>query len=372
MCGARSFQIVEVIGGIENSQSIVTYQVVSPGVSHKLIITTQNESNDVGMHSMILRVTLPDPTYPTLDVAFNVDIQAPTCDCSLLTWDAPAPQAFSTTVLKVPSDEFTILMYTANEASKAGSPKIRACYPNTPCLETTLVTDVVATGSVLPAIFAWTMNDNRITVNADGNFWAQSYNMQITHSTIDGGDKVYNTVDITIAVCEYTHITTPTVPSPALTYTIFDTAQVVDFTPAFTAVPACGDAVNFAYTWTIPAGAPVTVTPANDYQFTIESTSAVDHNSYTLEFRAIGLWLNFLDEKYITFTITVTDPCRTATITAPTINTAMTVTLGQSSSQDFNEAVDTAGTLYGAAVCGTRVYVIKDLTTGLVKDSALI
>merc|ERR1719464_1015020 len=121
---------------------------------------------------MRLKVTLPDATYPTLDVDFNVDILTPTCDCSLLTWDAPAPQVFTTTVLKNPSDELTILMYTANEASKAASPKIRACYPATPCLETTLVTDVIATGSVLPAIFAWTMNDNRITVNAISNFWA--------------------------------------------------------------------------------------------------------------------------------------------------------------------------------------------------------
>jgi hypothetical protein len=168
-------------------------------------------------------------------------------------------------VLKSPSDEFTILMYTANEASKAASPKIRACYPATPCLETTLVTDVIATGSVLPAIFAWTMNDNRITVNAISNFWANTYNMQITHSTINGGNKVYNTVDIIIGLCEFTHITTPNIPSPALTYTIFDTAQVVDLTPAFIAVPACGDAINFAYTWVIPTGAPVTVTPGNEY-----------------------------------------------------------------------------------------------------------
>lgn len=59
----------------------------------------------------------------------------------------------------------------------------------------------------------------------------------------------------------------------------------------------------------------------------------LDHNSYTLEFRAQALWQNFFDEKFITFTVTVTDPCRTATITPVTIpNTAMTVVLGESSS----------------------------------------
>jgi hypothetical protein len=67
-------------------------------------------------------------------------------------------------------------------------------------------------------------------------------------------------------------------------------------------------------------------------------------------------------EPSITFTIDIKDPCRTSTITAISLN-AMNVILGEISYQTFTEAVDSAGTSYGATVCGTRVYEILDRVT---------
>ena len=64
-------------------------------------------------------------------------------------------------------------------------------------------------------------------------------------------------------------------------------------------------------------------------------------------------------EPSITFTIDIKDPCRTSTITKVSLD-AMSVVLGKTSTQDFNEAVDSAGTSYGATVCGDRVYTILD------------
>ena len=53
------------------------------------------------------------------------------------------------------------------------------------------------------------------------------------------------------------------------------------------------------------------------------------------------------------------DPCKTSTITAITL-TAMTVTLGESTNQNFAEAVDSAETTYGTDSCGSRVYTIVE------------
>lgn len=57
----------------------------------------------------------------------------------------------------------------------------------------------------------------------------------------------------------------------------------------------------------------------------------------------------------ITFPITITDPCRTSTITPYTFDD-MTVVLGKVELQNFSEAIDSAGTSYGATVCGPRLY----------------
>ena len=80
------------------------------------------------------------------------------------------------------------MMSTANEASKYASPKIRACYPNNPCIETTLVTDLVVSSSILPNFFEWTMYENTVTVNAPDSLSVGNYTMQVTHSTENSGD----------------------------------------------------------------------------------------------------------------------------------------------------------------------------------------
>ena len=166
ICGARTYTVVEVVSGVEQEQSIVTYSEEEAGVSHTLTTTTQDEVNDVGPHSMRLKVSLGDELYPTRDVDFEVTILPPTCDCSLLEWDAPDAQTFTTSVLHIPSEVFTIAHYTVNEASKSASPKIRACYPDEACDETTAVTDVIEEGTTLPGIFAWESMSSDIEVNA--------------------------------------------------------------------------------------------------------------------------------------------------------------------------------------------------------------
>ena len=76
-------------------------------------------------------------------------------------------------------------------------------------------------------------------------------------------------------------------------------------------------------------------------------------------------------EPSITFTIDIKDPCRTSTITAVSLD-AMSVVLGQEATQNFVEAVDSAGTSYGATVCGNRVYTILDRVTQQVATVASV
>ena len=59
----------------------------------------------------------------------------------------------------------------------------------------------------------------------------------------------------------------------------------------------------------------------------------------------------------ITFVVDIKDPCKTSTISAVSL-TDMTVVLGESTTQTFAEAVDSAETTYGLDSCGLRSYTI--------------
>jgi hypothetical protein len=76
-------------------------------------------------------------------------------------------------------------------------------------------------------------------------------------------------------------------------------------------------------------------------------------------------------EPLLEFTISITDPCRTSTITAITLN-GMTAVLGVEEVQAFVEAVDTAGTTYGATVCGNRLYEIYDISDDTITSVATV
>jgi len=119
ICGARTYTVYKIDGsGAQVAQSIVTFTRDATGAAHTLTTVTMNENTDVGTHNMRLVVSLPDALYPKLVKNFQVVILPPVCQCSLLTWDKPLSQQFTTTVKKIPSDVFTINKATVNAASK--------------------------------------------------------------------------------------------------------------------------------------------------------------------------------------------------------------------------------------------------------------
>ena len=298
-------------------------------MAHQLVTYTADEDTDVGAHDMRLVVSLPDPLYPTLAKDFVVTILTPVCDCSLLVWQAPAAETFATTVKKIPSDVFTISKSTVVESSKAASPKIRACYiaGGPSCDETTVITSLIESGSTFPTYF--TRSGDDVTINAVDNAQARTYLMEVTHSTVDSGDKTFSTVTISVGWCVITGVSAPSQPSASdAAYTVFATAKTITLTPQFEQVPACGYTLVEDIQWTIPSTSPITVT-ADKYVLSVESTDGLNHHATNtvivqnnVEYEG-STW-----SPSVTFDIVITDPCRTSVITDVTL-TAMTVVLGE-------------------------------------------
>lgn len=162
---------------------------------------------------------------------------------------------------------------------------------------------------------------------------------------------------MSVGICVITQIDPPTAPTTSdSTYIVFATAKTITLTPQFEQVPACGYTLTGTPAWTIPATAPITESGSDPYVLTVTSTDGLAHH-------AVNPLIVQLDATYqgsswsanLAFDVTITDPCRTSTITSITL-VQMSVVLGVEGLQNFAEAIDSAGTTYGAAVCGTRTY----------------
>ena len=139
--------------------------------------------------------------------------------------------------------------------------------------------------------------------------------------------------------------------------------------------------------WTYPTFAPAgddgsyvepILETADPYVITVYSQDGLSHHAENSV-----LVQNFVQyagntwQPQVTFTIDVTDPCRTSTITEVTLASTMSVVLGQEALQQFDEAADTAGDTYGSAgsetdVCGPRVYEIYDSSSGVLTSAATV
>jgi hypothetical protein len=86
ICRAKTYEVVYAADGA--AQSLVTINTITADDEFQLVADTDSEL-DEGTHSLKLIVHLNDPTYPTLEVTFDVIVNPPACDCTLLTWDYP-------------------------------------------------------------------------------------------------------------------------------------------------------------------------------------------------------------------------------------------------------------------------------------------
>jgi len=108
--------------------------------------------------------------------------------------------------------------------------------------------------------------------------------------------------------------------------------------------------VTYAYAWTLPTGSPPLAT--NGPVIEINSTDKTKAGTYSVTFSATlsetgsaGGSVTTHAAKSVTYDIEVLDPCKSTTITPPTIaSPAMTVKVDEDATFNFLEAVDSIET----------------------------
>ena len=186
--------------------------------------------------------------------------------------------------------------------------------------------------------------------------------MQMTQTVQTGHAPIVWDVATVVVDCIIERIDTPTDPG-AQSYNLMAAAKFIELTPNFAQYPPCNYAITESIAWTLPTIADDTdaITKVNDYKIQVLSSVLSIHGQYSV---TVTNSVTYNDRgtpqafsPSVTFTIDILDPCKTSTITALTL-TDMTVTLGESATQNFNEVVDSAETTYGLDSCGARVYTI--------------
>lgn len=116
-----------------------------------------------------------------------------------------------------------------------------------------------------------------------------------------------------------------------------------DIAPAFTQWPPCDYPISESIAWTIPAivDDDDAISVVNDYRISVQSNTLSIHGVYTLTQTD---YVTYNDQSWspsITFDVDIKDPCKTSTFTTMSLSD-MSVVLGESTSQNFAEAVDSA------------------------------
>ena len=163
---------------------------------------------------------------------------------------------------------------------------------------------------------------------------------------------------IVVVDCVIEEIRTPDTPATVV-YNLMAAAHFEDLSPAFYQYPPCDYTLTETIAWDLPTidADPDAIEAVSDYRISVSSAVLDIHGVYTL---TLTDTVTYNDQSWapsVAFDVDIRDPCKTSTIEAITL-TDMTVTLGESVTQNFAEAVDTAETTYGLDSCGARVYSI--------------
>ena len=212
-----------------------------------------------------------------------------------------------------------------------------------------------------------------------------------THSLIavfnptNGSDKTFTALTFTVG-CEITSFAVSGAPGSNPTYDIFTSRSIINLTGlTYTQSPACGYTFTSSYAHTIPSGtassiifAGATVVPSFEI-YTTTTSHAADYtvsiaNTITVgSGQGQGATTSF-SPTATPLTITVSNPCTSATITGITFNpTSITVQDGSTATSEFSvpgDTVDTSNSLTG--LCGTKNYAITDSSNNAVTTWAVI
>lgn len=271
----------------------------------------------------------------------------------------------ATKLMKSPVETSTLVRASVNAVSEQAEPAIRSCTGAAACDKTsTLALIDKATGS-LDAAFM-TFDDSTMVLTVQPTVYTQigTYTLEMTQTVQTGHAPIVMDVIVITVDCIIEQINTPTVPSPnPVVYNLMAANHFENIAPNFAQYPPCNYAIVESIAWTIPAIPDDTdaITAASDYQISVQSNTLSIHGQYTL---VMTNTVTYTDRgtaqawsPSITFVVDIKDPCKTSTISTVSL-TDMSVVLGESTTQNFAEAVDSAETTYGLDSCGLRSYTI--------------
>ena len=255
LCGPRSYVIT-----YQNDDPIDWVTVAQSADDEHVLVISADPTLDEHEGTKNLKAIVTLDYYPDIaahETNFDVVISTPPCDCSLITYDIPSEQTLTTTVKIIPPDTLPISHATQNADSLIASPAIRACL-GTCGTSTTIASIVDKETGLMPDFMTLDTSTGTLTIDAQDNTLIGIYEMQVTMTTEDSGDQVYETVTITLDYCVITHLDPPDTPS-LLEYKVFAIDDVVlDLsTPGFQQVPACGYYLVEQIYWDIPTEAPI-------------------------------------------------------------------------------------------------------------------
>ena len=155
-CGTRRYTIVLQGDATYTPVNYVSITEIVPYTTFR--ITTADEATlegNEGVYQLALYVemvnypTSSDGAHPTLFSNFQLTVDPAVCDCSILTWIAPAAQNTVTSVKRATVEQMTLNHPVADATSKTTNAAIKSCYraelvsQYAPCDETTTISNIV-------------------------------------------------------------------------------------------------------------------------------------------------------------------------------------------------------------------------------------
>jgi hypothetical protein len=400
VCGRYSFAVYTDTSDTALSAAwlVVAEKAGSPGtyvmtadttVDITLLTTTATQTYNVQ-----IKAWLDDYTYIKTYTAKSVQITAATCVCSHLRWDAPtkATPTFAVAATGTP----TLTPPVVNKGAQATVAAFDSCYkvgtPAPGCAETgkfnagSIKYDdgVTAGGTTLPTWISFSSSGvvaQTLTI-APPNGGVNGQHTLFATFTPDNGSAITYTVMTFTVTCTLTDYTMPSAPVDNaggfdLSYIVFDGPLSIDMASlTWTEVPTCSYAATQAITWTGLQSSFMTQNTVNPSLITISTSdkTKATNSPYTVTYKrqmtvtASGQTgttvFRGASGDVLTFQITVTDPCVTATITDPTL-ASISVSNGATATQDFTEATDSVDAAQSVkGLCGDRNYAVMDGNTG--------
>ena len=268
--------------------------------------------------------------------AFTVNIGEASCDCTALLWTNPS---YTTVNIAVAStDTPTVPLPTADTSNRSSNTAFDKCYVGGGSCATTgsfasadvRYDDGTPSGTTtLPGWITFTSSGSETqTISlapTDGTAEGTHY-IKVVFTSTYGPNPDYTALEIIVS-CQVTSITPPAAPTTNLEYVVYDASNNHhDFTSAtYTQVPDCGWAVSNSWSWEgVDASTALTSSGAALSVYTTRKAQAGTYEvklSNTLTIASNGpagstTFTPSSDAEKTVFTMTVTDPCVSATINA--------------------------------------------------------